>query len=401
MLRNVWIVYSKELLDTVRDRRTIMSMIVVPIVIFPLLTIGFGSLVSEMTQKTQQEKQRVALISREDAPALYAVLDSSSELELATDWNLPVDSIAPAILNKTIQAAVVVDSNFEGKVAGFDSSGITVYYDAAETKSEIAKEKLKEILSDFEKSILRNRLAEKNIPDDFIMPFRTNTENVAPKEKMGGFVLGMFLPYMIVILGMVGAMYTAIDLTAGEKERGTLETILVSPIPRWQLASGKFLTILTTSLVASIMSITSLTVTMVYGVMSTASMGEAIALKITPQMILTILLLMIPTACLFSALLMSISIFAKSYKEAQSYASPLMMVIILPALVSFIPGVELNIKLAFVPLVNVCLAIKEALLGNFNPLYIGIIFVSALIYAAFAIFVTHRIFEKESVLFRS
>ncbi len=278
---------------------------------------------------------------------------------------------------------------------------MTVYYDAAETKSEFAKEKIKGILSEFEKSILQKRLAEKNIPADFIRPFRTTTDNVAPKEKMGGFILAMFLPYIIVILGMVGAMYTAIDLTAGEKERGTLETILASPIPRWQLASGKFLTILTTSLVSSILSISSMTITMIYGVMSIGSFGDKIALNITPPMILTILLLMIPTACLFSALLMAISIFAKSYKEAQSYVSPLMMVVILPALVSFIPGVELDIKLAFVPLVNVCLAIKEVLLGNFNSLHITVIFISALVYAAFAIFVTHRMFEKESVLFRT
>jgi len=401
MLRNIWIVYSKELLDTVRDRRTIISMIVVPIMIFPLLTIGFSSFVSHMIRKTQEEKQRIVFIGRENAPALYAALDTSSEVELAADWNLPIDSVAPAILGKSIRAAVAVAPGFEDRIAGFDSAEVKVYYDAAETKSEFAKEKIKGILSEFEKSILQKRLAEKNIPAEFVRPFRTTTDNVAPKEKMGGFILAMFLPYIIVILGMVGAMYTAIDLTAGEKERGTLETILVSPIPRWQLASGKFLTILTTSLVSSILSITSMTITMVYGMMSIGLVGDKIALDITPPMILTILLLMIPTACLFSALLMSISISAKSYKEAQSYVSPLMMVIILPALVSFIPGVELDIRLAFVPLVNVCLAIKEALLGNFNLLYIAIIFTSALIYAAFAIFVTHRMFEKENVLFRT
>jgi sodium transport system permease protein len=206
---------------------------------------------------------------------------------------------------------------------------------------------------------------------------------------------------MIVILSMIGAMYTAMDLTAGEKERGTLETILVSPIPRWQLATGKFLTILTTSVLSTVFAMISMTLTMAYGLMAAGPMAGEMALNITPVMIFIIFLMMIPTACLFSALLMSICIFAKSYKEAQSYVSPLMTIVILPAMVTFIPGIDLNLKLAFVPLVNICLSIKEALMGNINWLYIAIIFLSTFIYAAFAIFVTHRMFEKESVLFRS
>lgn len=401
MLRNIFIVYSKEILDTIRDRRTIISMIVMPILVFPILTLGFSSFAAGIIEKTQQEKQLIAFIGKEEAPELYAVFDSSSGVELSGEMNNSVDSIQKAILDKTIRAAIVVDSNFQDKINRFENTSITVYFDGAETKSQFAVDKVKDIITEYEKAVLERRLSEKNIPSDFIHPFATNTNNVASKEKMGGFVLSMFLPYIIVILGVVGAMYTAIDLTAGEKERGTLETILVSPIPRWQLASGKFLTILTTSLVSSILAITSMTITMIYGVVAAGKMADKLALKITPEMIFVILFLMVPTACLFSALLMSISIFAKSYKEAQSYASPLMMVVILPALVSFIPGVELDLKLAFVPLVNVCLSIKEALLGNINWLYIMIIFVSALLYAAFAIFVTHRIFEKESVLFRS
>ncbi len=112
MLRNIGIVYSKELLDTIRDRRTIISMIVVPIMVFPLITVGFSSFVSHMLQKTQEEKQRVLFIGREYAPTLYAVLDTSSEVELATDWNLPIDSVAQAILGKSIKAAVVVAPGF-------------------------------------------------------------------------------------------------------------------------------------------------------------------------------------------------------------------------------------------------------------------------------------------------
>jgi sodium transport system permease protein len=160
-------------------------------------------------------------------------------------------------------------------------------------------------------------LADRGVDPSLLEPFSVAETNVASKEKMGGLILSIFLPYIIILLSMLGAMYTAIDLTAGEKERGTLETILVSPVPRWQLATGKFLTILTTSVVSTSLAIISMSATMLYGMQSFGRMGEDMAINITPLMILIILLMMIPTACLFSALLMSIAIFAKSYKEAK------------------------------------------------------------------------------------
>jgi sodium transport system permease protein len=399
MFRNVRIVYRKELLDTIRDRRTIISMIVVPILLFPLLTLGLSSFMAVMMQKSEAERHKIAFVGKESAPILYAMIDTSTKVEIV---EIPfIDSVKQAILNKDIKAAIIVPEHFQDKVESFDSASIQILYNAAETKSDFALSRLKDLVSTYTQQILDTRLMARGMDPALLKPFKVNEENVASKEKMGGFVLSMFLPYMIVILSMVGAMYTAIDLTAGEKERGTLETILVSPIPRWQLAAGKFLTILTTSVLSTVLAIISMTLTMAYGFMAAGPMAGKMALSITPSMIFIILLMMIPTACLFSALLMSISIFAKSYKEAQSYVSPLMTVVILPAMVTFIPGVELNLKLAFVPLVNICLSIKEALIGNINWFYIAIIFLSTLIYAAFAIFVTHRMFEKESVLFRS
>jgi sodium transport system permease protein len=158
---------------------------------------------------------------------------------------------------------------------------------------------------------------------------------------------------------------------------------------------------LTTSVVSTILALTSMTFTLAFGILSTRSFTDAFAFKISASMVFVVLLMMIPTACLFSALLMTVAIFAKSYKEAQSYISPMMFIIILPALVSFVPGIELNLQLAFVPLINICLSIREALMGNINWLYVGVIFASTALYAAFAIFVTHRIFQKESVLFRT
>jgi len=394
-MRFIRIIYYKELLDTLRDRRTIISMIVVPIVLFPLLTVGFSSFTASMVEKSAAEIHKIAVSGRDDAPGLYAAIDSSEELEIVA-----VDSLEKAVNEKSIRAALIVPADFDARVAAMDSAALTILYNAAETKSDFAADKLAEIVGAYRSRLLTERLNERGLSPRMIRPFDIVRENVA-REKMGSFLLSMFLPYLVIILSMVGAMYTAIDLTAGEKERGTLETILVTPVPRWQLAAGKFLTILTTSVVSTILALTSMTVTLAFGFLSTRSFTESFAFEISASMVIVVLLMMVPTACLFSALLMTVSIFAKSYKEAQSYVSPLMFILILPALVSFVPGIELNVQLAFVPLVNICLSIREALMGNINWLYISIIFISTALYAAFAIFITHRIFQKESVLFRT
>jgi len=129
--------------------------------------------------------------------------------------------------------------------------------------------------------------------------------------------------------------------------------------------------------------------------------GEEARLSIKLTSILVMLILFLPVSALFSSVLLSLSLLAKSYKEAQSYITPLMIVIIMPAMISFMPGVELSWGLALIPIINVSLALKEVLLGTYNFGFIGLIFLSTLIYASFSIFVTTRLFEKEQVLFRT
>jgi sodium transport system permease protein len=394
MFRNIKLVYKKEILDIIRDRRTIISMIIIPILIFPIITIGFSALMLSVMTKTKSELQKVVVVNGEAAPGLTEAIKASGKLQIVM-----TDSVEAAILREEIDAAVVIPPDFQTKLKAYDTISVPILFDETESKSEFASQKLRNILSDYRKGIIESRLVDRGMEITLAEPFQVKTQNIASKEKMGSYVLSLILPYLILILSLTGAMYTAMDLTAGEKERGTMETILTSPIPRWQLATGKLLTILTTSIVATILSIISLTASMAYSVSTGGAMGANMALHVTPTTVIVIALMMIPTATLFSAILMAISLAARTYKEAQSYVSPFMMVVIMPAMVSFIPGIELGPLLALIPFVNVSLCIKEALMGNFNPLIILLIFASTAIYAGIAIFVAHRLFERESILF--
>jgi sodium transport system permease protein len=396
-LKKIKIIYLKEMLETLRDRRTLISTVLVPIIIFPVLMFGMSAVMVTMMKKTEAEATRIAVVGEQYAPSFVSILlhdDDFQKVEVA-DFRM-------ALKNKQIHAALEFPPDFEGKLEQGENSQAIIYYDGAEIRSSIADEKLSGKLKDYQDSLVVFRLRERNVKESLLHPIHITSENLASKEKMGGFMLGMFLPYMVVILAMVGAMYPAIDLTAGEKERGTLETILVTPVSRLDIATGKFLTVMTASVITIILATASMSISASLGFGQISKFGsEQIALSIKPLAAILLLLLMLPLAALFSSALLSIALLGRSYKEAQSYVSPLMFVVILPAMVSFVPGIELNWALAFVPIVNISLATREVLLGTFHWGQIFLIFVSTVIYASFSIFVTKRLFEKESVLFKS
>lgn len=395
----VKVIYFKEMKDTLRDRRTLISMILIPILLFPVMMYGMGSIMTSMIKKTEEKVNPIVILGETEAPGLVSRLRTDKYFEIVQEKDY-----SSAIKEKRIRAALEFSAGFEKKINAGDSSEAKIYYDKAEIQSEVASNKLENILKAFQDSVVTDRLKDRKVERWMLQPVRIELENIAPKEKMGGFFLSMILPYMLMIMALTGAMYPAIDLTAGEKERGTMETILVSPASRGEITAGKFLTVFTASFITSVVASASMILSVGssfarFGDM--AETGQAAVFSINPLSLLFLLLLMLPYCCLVSSILLSLALFAKSYKEAQSYISPLMIVIILPAMVSFMPGFELSTGMAFIPVMNMSMALKEVLLGTYNWGFIGLIFLSTAIYASIAIFITRRLFEKEQVLFRT
>jgi sodium transport system permease protein len=199
-------------------------------------------------------------------------------------------------------------------------------------------------------------------------------------------------------------MYPAIDLTAGEKERGTMETILSSPISRLDLVGGKFLLVFSASLATAILSVISMGGS--FAILGRTSLmnssgGQTLALNLGLLSVVSVFLMALPLAFLFSAVLMTIALFAKSYKEAQSYLTPMTFLIVIPAVASVMPGVELTPKLALIPILNTSLVCKEIITGTYHWNSIALIFVSTCVYAGVALFLAVKTFQRESVLFRS
>jgi sodium transport system permease protein len=402
-LRNVGIVYRKELTEAIRDRRTVISTILVPLLLFPVLSVGFGSLAVMLVGKAKEEVPKVMLRGGEDSPDVVAGLRKLDKIEIVPetpDWK-------DQIINKEIRAAVEIPPGFQADVAQQKQDTVNIYDYEGELKSEFATDKVEKYLKDYSDTVVKDRLAAKNLPVGVLKPFEFKRENVAPPEKVSGAAIGGIIGYMVILLCMTGAMYPAMDLTAGEKERGTMETILSSPISRTHLVLGKFFLILTAALGTAALSVLSMGVSFsVLGHYTQQSAdGRAAAagllLHLGPKTVASVFLMALPIAVLFSAVLMTIALFAKTYKEAQSYLTPMTFIVIIPAIAAMLPGVELTSKLSLIPILGTSLLCKELVAGTYHWNLIVLIFTSNCVYAAAALFIAIKMFQRESVLFRS
>jgi sodium transport system permease protein len=401
-LHDIGIVYRKEMMDSLRDRRTLISMIVVPILLMPLLTVGIGVLSAEIVGRAMGEVPKVMILGGGDSPNVTAELRARRDIQVVP----AAGDYAEEIGDKRIRAAVEIPPGFETALSAGTPATVTVYDYKNDLKSGIAADRLQQFFRDLRDRTVRERLQAQHLPDTLIHPLEIREQNVASPEKTTGELIGGIVPYFVILLCLTGAIYPAIDLTAGEKERGTMETILSSPVSRTDLVFGKFLTVLTASLATAFLAVVSMGISL--GVAKTALLdladpGQAtdFALAINPRSVAAVFAMVLPLAVLFSAALLAIALCAKSYKEAQSYLQPLTIIVVVPGVVGLLPGVELNARLALIPVLNTSLVSKEILMGTYHWHFIALIFISSCVYAAAALAIAVRLFEREDVLFRT
>src|SRR6267154_2040542 len=316
------------------------------------------------------------ILGGEDSPQVVAGLREVKSLEIApyrANWK---DQIS----DKEIRAAVEIPPGFQVALEKGEPKTVKIYYHEGEMKSSFGVDRIEKFLKDYRDRVVKDRLAAKNVPISVLTPFEIRQENVAPPEKVSG-------------------------ATVGGKERGTMETILSSPISRMNLVLGKFLLVLSAALATAALSVMSMGISFAalrrFNMSSGRGDAAALLLKLGPKAVASIFLMALPMAVLFSAMLMTIALFAKSHKEAQSYLTPMTFLVVIPAVASLLPGVELTPKLAFIPILNTSLVCKEIMTGTYHWNAIALIFVSTCAYAAGALFLAFKTFQRESVLFRS
>jgi len=348
----------------------------------------------------EKEIPKIMIKGGEDSPQLLGRLQKLDKLEIvpyADNWK---DQIS----NKEIRAAVEIPRGFQAALAEGTAPTVSVYYYEGEVKSSIGANHLQDAIKEYRDAVVKERLAAKNLPASVLSPFEIKQQNVAPPEKVSGASIGGFIGYAVILLCLTGAIYPAIDLTAGEKERGTIETVLSSPVSRFDLVMGKFLLVFSASLVSAILSVTSMGSSFAilgHSHLMQSAGGQALNLNLGLLSVVAVFLMALPLAVLFSAVLMTIALFAKTFKEAQSYLTPLTFLVVVPAIASIMPGVELTPQLALIPVLNTSLVCKEIITGTYHWNSILLIFLSTCVYAGAAIFLAVKMFQREGVLFRS
>jgi sodium transport system permease protein len=240
-----------------------------------------------------------------------------------------------------------------------------------------------------------------NLNRDVTQAYKIEYIDVASKQETLGKIVGGWLPYVFILFGFMGAMYPALDLGSGEKERGTLETILSSPASRLDIVIGKFLVIMLAATVTAFLALAGL----IAGISQISDIPPQIMVVVNEMFNLKtlalIMTLVLPVSAFFSATLLGLSIYASSFKEAQSIAAPLNIAIVFTAVLGTLPGVELNAMTAMIPILNVSLASKDIIAGTMNPLYMVEVYFSLFGLAAISIMLCSRAFNNEKTIFRN
>ncbi|HEY1206186.1 MAG: ABC transporter permease [Bryobacteraceae bacterium] len=383
-------IYKKEMLDTIRDRRTLISMVVVPLAAIPLLFLMMSKFVSSTEKKAGDEAVTIAVRNAGRLPGLLNAL-AQAGFKLA-----PRDDLEAAIEKKEIAAGVEPVA-----LPGAGGIEVRIFSDMTKRSSQVAAGRIRAALAAFKENSVKLKLTALGLPDSIADPFTVKSVNLAPQRKMAGMFWGGMLGYCVVLLMFTGGMYPAIDMTAGEKERRTLEVLLSSPASRGAIILGKILATTTAVLVTAILSMTSLIVSFRFADFGVEAGKTAGRMPLDGPGIALVLVALAPMAVMAASLMIAIALLAKSFKEAQSYLTPLVMAVVFPLLLGMLPGLQLTPALALIPLFNVCQLIKEIFLGEYSRVAFAVTMAANIVYAGLAFFAAVRVFSRESVLFRT
>ena len=390
-------IFKKELIDVLRDRRTLMFMVVIPILITPLLIIGSIKFQEYQNKKSEEKILKIAYINESEDSLTKQLLSDQKGVKIIE--GVPIDSIESYIKSDSLQGGLYLGKGFLKKIKTNSSGDVKIYYKSSDLMSK-SKKRIQAALDIYKEKIIAERLKQLNVDGQILEPITiTNIDMATAKETMGK-AIGGFIPYVLVLFIFLGAMYPAIDLGAGEKERGSLETLLSSPATKFEITMGKLLVVSLTGIVSGLVSVLGISSSLFFIDKIPVQIQETILELINPFMIFSIIILMIPIAIFFASMLLSISFYARSFKEAQSLMGPLNMVIIVPLFLSLGPGMEMDHATALMPLINVGLLTKEILAGSVELIYFIETLFSLLFCAAIGIWFSVFWFKKENTIFR-
>lgn len=390
----IFTIFKKELIDTLRDRRTVIMMIVIPTLIFPLIMNIFMQVSASFEKEVAEKTMNIGLVNGTigDLDAQLATIPNKAGKKTLIPF-ADTTKLIEAIQKDSIQAGIYIPLTAKNNKTAMKPIPVTVYHNGTDLGM---KDRAEAYLKIIDENWKKERYAALHINESQITPLQISAKNVASDKEMIGKLVGGFLPYLFIAFGFMGCMYPAIDLFTGEKERGTIETLLTTPVVRWKILFGKMGVVVLSGLLASTFNLLGIYLSIeVLDMVKNPEILKAIHEILSPTFIFMLYLLLFPLIVFFAGIMIPIAVRAKSFKEAQSIISPLNIVIVLPAMVGFFPGIELNEVTALIPVVNIVLATKELIAGTLEWHLVAMSFGIMVVLAVIAIILSYRKFESE------
>jgi sodium transport system permease protein len=417
----------KELVETLRDRRTLFMMIGLPILLYPMLIIAFSWFQESQAEAREERRSTVAVWGEAPAPLLEA-LRAATRVDVSLGAGVPADvrdglhsgrfAVPPAakragahadeeptleaenpvlaaarraIASRQADAVLVVWPGF-GDAVNHEALGeLSIYFDSVSPDSAKARDRAAGAVEQLRKRLIVERERALGLPGGFARAIGVFNRNVATESRRSGDLLGSVLPFLLITMSLLGAFYPAIDLTAGEKERGTMQTLMCAPLRSTEIIFGKFLAVWAMALVAALANVASLA-----GTMARMIPGRSLAVPASAYALTFAML--VPITFIISAVFLAVAAFAKGFKDGQNFLTPVYTLLVLPAGLTMLPTVELSTWSAFVPVLNIAVLIKSLLRGEAAPQLIFLVLLSSATYAALAVLLAARVFEQEQVL---
>lgn len=410
-----WRMTQKELREILRDRRTILTLIGMPLLIYPLLGVTFQKLmVSQVANKSKLE-YRIAFANQHDSQ-IFRKLFQQGELLQAQQLGrepthheatgTPDDPLWQFMMSKDPSATADVgrlvaerEADIGVRLLSHDDQGpwqFELTYRSSSAFSLDARRAIEERLRTINDMVVSDRLRQSDPP--ILIPIEMTPNPVASVDSGTPFSMATLIPLILILMTVTGAVYPAIDLTAGERERGTLEALISAPVPRHELLFAKYLAVLSVAILTAVANLTSMVVTAYSSGMEQLLFGSA---GINLRMLGLMLGLLTVFAGFFAAVILILTSFARSFKEAQAYLIPLMLVSLAPGVLCLLPGIEMSAWISVCPLVNIVILARDIFDGRAQAIWVVVTLLSTVLYSAVALVAAARIFGTDAVLYGS
>jgi len=397
-------VARKELVTSFRDRQTAIYTVVLPICLYPVMfwIMIQGLLLVQGRREHTPVEVGLATAAGVEVPADLgaALTGAGSEPDSPTLEALELRELGQATALEPLfeEARAEPDAPLDA-VLFLDNVGeppALIAYDSTDPRSNLARSRVETRLEGFADAEREAAAQAAGVDPAALQPLVKVTHNLAPDEEMGAFVISLLFPLLLVVMTLMGAFHPAVDMTAGERERGTAETTLLLPVPRRAVHQGKILAVCATAVLATSLNLLALGLSAGH-LLEMLGAGVSIEVELPVAAFLRIAPLALLFAFFTSASLTGIAALAKSFKEGQALLGPVQMLFLVPAMSGVMPGLELDPGLAFVPVVNVVIAFRSLLRGEVLPLEYALTALSMLLYAGLAIAFAVRVLSRETI----